>query len=310
VSRALPFVLLALLAAPALGQDEARDDVWSDAYATVGSATILRDRVKAETKRGTLAQALQRLIHVEFMVANLGHEGVDPAAISDAELQEGIDEATARISKSGATFEQILERTGQTQAQFRATFRVSYALMRLVRSRVTEEETRELYAAHALRLKGEVRASHILVAVSAKRNDAAAKARAKELHAKLAPAKAAELETAFAKLASEASDDAMAALSGGDLDWFSGRGRPGLPMRVAIAAFDHGKTGLLPEPVRGGRGWHVVLVTGVNLPEDATYEALHTELRDRAAAVRAERLLAGWKTRTPIRYAPDAPKDR
>ena len=298
-------VALGITANIALAEDGPA--VPKDAFATVGSASITRAQVKAATLRGSAAQALQRLVQEEFLRGNLARDGVDLAALSDADLHAGLTRMKTQLKTNAMDFDTMLERTGQTRAQFEAGFRFSVAFMKAIRSRVTDDELRALYETSKLKLGGELRLSHLLVKITKTRSAADAEARALKLVSQLDAAQPAELAAAFAALVSKESDDPMGALTGGDLDWVDSKGRSEVPRPVLMSAFEHGKKGLIPAPTRSRNGWHIVLITATKLPASVTYESLLPTLKELAAAERAQTLLTAWRKRTPIRYAPDAP---
>ncbi len=307
IGRAVAALLmtLAITANAVLAEDEPA--VPKDAFATVGSASITRAQVKAATLRGTTAQTLQRLVQEEFLRGNLKRDGVDVADLSDADFQAGLATMKARLKKNSIDFDTMLEKTGQTLAQFEAAFRFSVAFMKAIRSRVSDEELQSLYEKNKLKLGGELRVSHLFVKIRKDRDPRATKARAAELLAKLQAIEPKNLPAAFADLASRESDDPMGALTGGDLDWITRKGGTGVSMAVVVTAFEYGKQGLLPEPCRSRDGFHVIFVTELKLPASVTYDSLRPQLEDMAVAERAQTLLAAWRKRTPIRYAKDAP---
>lgn len=212
--------LAALLAVGALaGAARAEGDpVWKTAYAKVGAVPILRADVDADTKRGVPpAQALQRRISLEVLRQGLQQSGVDPAALPEAELTAALEEAASTLKAMGRTLEDVLAGAGQTREQFREELRIPTAFRVYVRGRVSDDQVRASCEAGALRIAGQVRAMHILVTVRKDRDEVAARARAQELIAQLGEEPTRE---AFAALAREASDDPMASLTDGDLDWF------------------------------------------------------------------------------------------
>ncbi|RMG13332.1 MAG: hypothetical protein D6731_12430 [Planctomycetota bacterium] len=301
-------VLLAGLGAPPRAA-HAEDAVPADAYAVVGSAVIARSAVEAEAKHGSSpAVALQRLVELEVLRVNLRRRGHDPAALSEETVRKELDKTERLLASRGRSLEAVLAAGGRTRSEFEDALRVRVALQRLVSERVRDEDLRADFPRRALRVVGEVRAAHVLVAIDAGRGEAEARAEAERLLASLRDAE--DLGAAFARLARERSDDPFGPITDGDLDWFDGRGR-GLfrpPHALVEAAFALGAPGLVPEPVRGPRGYHLVRVVAVHLPADATPEALLPAVRADAEAREAAALVEEWLRSTEVRYAPDAPR--
>jgi hypothetical protein len=79
-------------------------------------------------------------------------------------------------------------------------------------------------------------------------------------------------------------------------------------MAVGMAALERGQPGLCVDPIWARGAWHVVLVTGVHLPEGLQFEQLLPQLRQRAEAKLAQETLDGWLQDAEVRYAPDAPR--
>ena len=114
-----------------------------------------------------------------------------------------------------------------------------------------EAVAREQWQAHpeSYQAPEAVHASHILIAAGDKRDDAAAKARAEEVLAKL------RAGADFAAIAREYSDDPSAAGNGGDLGFFQ-RGQMVKPF--ADAAFALTAKGELAGPVKSQFGYHII----------------------------------------------------
>lgn len=305
--------LLGLIAALLLATSHALADEtkppkpnWKVAYAQVADVAVLRTAVAVEVKRGWPQHlALRRLVSDAILRVNLIREGYDPAKLDAAAIDEVVAESRAFMKKSGQTLEKYLARVGMTVLQYKDSLRTPLTFKKFIRDKLSEERLKELYKREALLLTGEVRASHILVKVSKARDATQARARAAALIKQLDKAPTA---AAFSTLAQEASEDSLAPLTGGDLDWFRARGRSDAPGAVVRFAFRHGKPGLIPRPVRGADGFHVVLVTGVRTPPSATYARLRPRLLKRAAQLEQARTVRGWLARTKVSYAPDAPR--
>tara|TARA_R110002072_G_scaffold61826_2_gene155220 strand:- start:617 stop:1603 length:987 start_codon:yes stop_codon:yes gene_type:complete len=283
------------------------DEAWKDAYAKVDGVAILRTAVDAEAKPGLpKSQVLQRHMTMELMRAGLTRAGQDLNAVSEAELDAALKEAEEALESRGGNLEAILKRSGQTRAQFRADLKLPLAFRGLVRSKLSEAKLKAEFEDKKVLLGGEVRISHVLVAIKAGRSRTQAQTQAQAHLKTLGPTPSLE---GFAKLASEHSDSPMASLTGGDLDWAHAKDRrPDLPSAVLRAALSQGKVGLIPDPVHGARGVHLVFVSEVRLPAAVTFERYREQLRAALEASEAQRMMTSWRERARIEYAPDAPR--
>lgn len=312
LAAAAPLLALALAPCGALAQGEVplpppAEAVPPEAFALVEGQAVLKSEVAAEAQRFGLppATALQRLVTRALMRFNLRREGIDPKDTTPEQIAEAVAETERLLVSQGRTLDDWLREAKLTREQLDAELRLPVTFQRYVRAELGDDVLRARYERRKLALAGELRARHILVRVDAKRDATAARARAMELLGKLG---AAPEDAAFAGLASEASDDPLASLTGGDLDWISARGRSEAPPEVVAAAFLRGEPGLVAEPVRGREGFHLVFVREVRLPESATFERLRPRLLMEAEAERAARILEGWAQRTRVAFAADAPR--
>lgn len=133
-----------------------------------------------------------------------------------------------------------------------------------------ESDLKSYYEQNAARLSGkeERRASHILIA-AAKDAPAAervkAKARAQELLQTVR-----KVPKSFAELAKKNSQDSGSADKGGDLGFF-GRGAMVKPFEDAVFAM---KTGDISELVESDFGYHIIALTDIKAPREASFEEL------------------------------------
>ncbi len=301
--RGLRLGLLLLLATA--GVTRADEPEWADAWARVDGVAVLRTAVAVEVRRGApLAHAVERQVLLTLMKVNLEREGVRPDALSREALDAALEDARRGLRAAGRDLADVLSRLALTEAEFAETLRIPAAFRGHVRAGIDEAALRALYEEEALRLSGQVRARHVLVSIGPQRDEAAARARAEELLTGLG---AEPTEEAFAALAAH-SDDPMAALTGGDLDWFRYGPSRSVPSPVMDAAFARGRAGLVPEPVRSSQGFHLVWVTGARRPASATVEALRPRREGLREQRRSAELLAAWRERSRVEYAPDAPR--
>lgn len=286
--------------APAPGPGPA---AWQHAYARVDGVAVLRTEVDALAKRGIpAAAALQQRITLLVLERGLRAAGADPARVGAKELDEAVAEARAQ---TGGKLEEALQRAGQSLAEFRESLRVPLCFRQHVRAALTDERLKSIFETRKLAMAGELRLSHLLVRVRPGQPPEAARAKVAALRKQLGDAPTLE---AFARLAGTASEDPMASLTGGDLDWARPGARTTAPLQLVRAAFHYAKRGLLPEPVRSGQGLHLVFVADLRLPPSATFERLRPKLLAEVEREEADRLLVDWREHARVEYAPDAPR--
>jgi peptidyl-prolyl cis-trans isomerase D len=161
--------------------------------------------------------------------------------------------------------------------------RVQYADLRLAQVasgiQLSDADLHEYYDKHKDRYVEPERrqARHILIAVNASRNDAAALKRAQEVLAK------AKAGADFASLAKQYSDDSGSAAQGGELGW-SERGSFVAPFAAALFAM---KPNDIAGPVKTQFGYHVIQLEGIQPGRTKTFDQARAEIeaqlrRDRA----------------------------
>lgn len=149
---------------------------------------------------------------------------------------------------------------------------------------VDEDTLRRLYEERgdAFSVGEERRAHHILVEVPAGADEAtvdAARERAEELLAMIE-----DEGRSFEEVATEHSDDAGSAASGGDLGYFS-RGTMVGPFEDAVFEMDEGE---VRGPVRSPFGFHIVRVDDVRAGSSRPFEEVAPELEQEFRRARAE----------------------
>lgn len=136
---------------------------------------------------------------------------------------------------------------------------------------LSEEELRQRYEAARQRfLTPELRqASHILLEVTAERDEAETQALAQTLFDRILAGES------FADLAMEYSDDPGSAREGGDLGWIE----PGdMVQQFEEALFDLTLAGEVSAPVRSSFGWHLIRLEEVREPEGMSFEEAREEI--------------------------------
>lgn len=293
---------LALCAATAAAQEAPRPDeaplppgAWAQVGPSGEATTILREAVEADARRSGLTpgQALRRLVASEVMRRNLVTAGHDPAALDAKALDAGVAETRAALQKAGAPPEQLARLEAQREA-----LRVPVAMKDLVEALAAKEDLAKDFPRRRLELLGELRVRAIFIA-----NGAGAAAKVADLQRQLGDA---PTDAAFAELARKASDDPLAILTGGDLDWFSPRDGRVAPS-IVEACLDKAAPGLVARPVTLRNAQALVFITEVRVP-DATLEQLRPRLLDQARARIGAELMRRWFEETPVRLAPDAPR--
>jgi parvulin-like peptidyl-prolyl isomerase len=281
---------------------------WKLAYAKVNGVAILRTAIDAEAKSGMPKTAsIQRRISIEILRQGLLAAGRDPQAVAPKALDKALADARAELLKREVKLETMLARTGQTLAEFREGLRVPLCFRNHVRAALTDAKLKELYETQKLAMAGELRLSHVFVQISQKQPFEKALAKANALLKTLGKNPKAQ---AFAELASAQSDDPMASLTGGDLDWIRRASARTTPKAVVAAAFRHGKLGLVPNFTRTVHGLHILYISDVRLPPSATFERLRPRIALTAERLRANRVMADWREKARVEYAPDAPRKR
>jgi peptidyl-prolyl cis-trans isomerase D len=192
---------------------------------------------------------------------------------------------TARLAGASSVSEddiQAFYSTNSAQFQRPESVTLEYIEIRLADMapgyEPAESELREAYDADPTRFRSaeERRARHILVAVNAQRDDAAAAKLAADISAQLAQG------ADFAALAAKHSDDPGSASRGGDLGW-AGAGAYAAPFEEALFALDAGET---TGPVRTEFGYHLIRLEEIRPGSERPFEAVRDQL---AAEVRSQK---------------------
>jgi peptidyl-prolyl cis-trans isomerase C len=224
--------------------------------------------------------------------------------VTDAE----IDERMAGMRKAFPTeeaFKKALTDRSLSLERLRSDTQSNLMIDKLVQGEIasvpatTDEEAQTFYTQNPERFKqGEtVRASHILIKVDPKADEAAkAKARA-EADALLKQAKAGE---DFAKLAQARSQDETSAPNGGDLNYFS-RGRMVPPFEQVAFALQPGD---ISDVVTTQFGFHIIKVTdrkpAAAVPLEQVKDQLKVMLQNQKKRQRAESFIATLRQKSKI----------
>lgn len=246
---------------------------------------------------GLTPRAFERDLREDLMMRMLPSSVASSSIVTQAEIDRmlSLQNETRRISMievpsalfaEGITVadEEIEAFYADNLSDFLTTEQVSISYVELDTVALTadaglsEEELRQRYEAARQRfLTPELReASHILIEVSAGRDDAEAQALAQSLFDRVLDGES------FAELAGEFSDDPGSAADGGALGWIE----PGdMVEAFEDALFDLTLSGEVSAPVRTQFGWHLIQLDGIREPEGMSFE----EARDEILADHRER---------------------
>jgi peptidyl-prolyl cis-trans isomerase C len=257
--------------------------------------------IPAERRDEAYRAALDQLITFTVLrqEANARH-----LVVTDAEIEERM----AGMRKAFPTeeaFKKALSDRSLSLERLRSDTQANLIIDKLVQGEIasvpvtTDEEAETFYSQNPERFKqGEtVRASHILIKVDPKADEAAkAKARA-EIDAVLKQAKAGE---DFAKLAQAKSQDEASARNGGDLNFF--------PHGQMVPAFEQAAFALQPgdisDVVTTQFGFHVIKVTdrkpAAAVPLEQVKDQLKVFLQNQKKRQRAEAFIATLRQKSKI----------
>ncbi len=250
---------------------------------------------------------LKQLVDKELLNQEIKKQGV---SVADAELGSEF-ENYKKMFRTEENFTRYLKSSDISVDTIKSNIRHNLAVKMLLEKQgdltVSEEDTKKYYEENKKRyeVKEQVRASHILIKVSDKDDDAkkaAAEKKAKKVH-KLATAKGAD----FAALAKEHSEGPTKS-RGGDLSFFT-RGR--MVKAFEDAAFGM-KVGQISAPVKTQFGWHIIKVVdkkeGKQRPYDEVKESITKLLKNKKSRRAKADLLKGLKAKGKVEtFLPKAP---
>jgi parvulin-like peptidyl-prolyl isomerase len=270
-------------------------------WAMVGSRAITKDEVVKRARSLPLGLVLDALIDEQVLAIGLDREGIAASSVADAEVEKFLGGLRERAKLQGVDFDTQLKAEGVTLDEVKTKLRMGLAFQKRVEREATDDALRAWFAKHELELGGEVRATHVLLALKGS-DDTATFQRALAVLAKVKAD-----GSNVAALARELSDDVNAPLDGGDLDFF-GAGSGAAPPEVVEACFARGKKGLVTRPVRSRRGYHVIFVTDTRFTEPPAFERHRGQVQMRFLDERAREIHKSWRAAVKIELAPDAPR--
>lgn len=247
--------------------------------------------------------SVRQQLSTRQVMAPLGESAISAATPADITFGAFFQRREVRVARFPASeFAASLKPTDaeleawykEHQTQFRAPeqAKIEYVVLDLdaVKKTMTvnEQDLKTYYEQNMSRLAGqeERRASHILInapkSASAEERSKA-KARAEELLAQVRKAPA-----SFADVARKNSQDPGSAPSGGDLDFFA-RGAMVKPFEDAAYAM---KKGDISDVIESDFGYHIIQLTDVRAPKQASFEAMRPQLEADLKAQQAQRSYA------------------
>lgn len=256
--------------------------------------------VPAERRDEILRGALDRLITYTVLQQEAKARNI---TVPDAEVDKQLKSMQGQF-KDAEDFEKTLETRGMSLDRLRADARLDMVITRMLDAEVataepaTDEEVKAFYEKNPEKFKQEeaLRASHILVMVDEKADDATRKKARAQIDGILKRARAGE---DFAELAKAHSQDGSAA-QGGDLDFFA-RGR-------MVPAFDKAafalETGEISDVVTTEFGYHIIKATDRRAAQTVPLETVSPQVKqyltNQKKQERADAFVAGLKQKSRI----------
>ncbi len=256
--------------------------------------------IPAERRDGILRGALDRLITYTLLQQEAKARNI---TVADNEVDEQLKTMQSQFPNE-ADFKKALEARGMSLERLRADARVDMVITKLLESEVataapaTDDDVRAFYEKNPDKFKQEesMRASHILIMVDQKADEAARKKARAEIDAILKRARAGE---DFAKLAQAHSQDGSAA-QGGDLDFFA-RGRMVPEFDKVAFALEPGE---ISDVVTTQFGYHIIKATDRRAAETVPLEKVSPQVKqyltNQKKQERADSFVAGLKQKSRI----------
>ena len=256
--------------------------------------------IPAERRDEILRGALDRLITYTVLRQEAKARNI---TVADNEVDEQLKTMQSRFPNE-ADFKKALEARGMSLERLRADARVDMVITKLLESEVataapaTDDEVRAFYEKNPDKFKQEesMRASHILIMVDQKADEAERKKARVEIDAILKRARAGE---DFATLAKAHSQDGSAA-QGGDLEFFA-RGRMVPEFDKVAFALEPGE---ISDVVTTQFGYHIIKATDRRAAETVPLEKVSPQVKqyltNQKKQERADAFVAGLKQKSRI----------
>jgi peptidyl-prolyl cis-trans isomerase C len=266
----------------------------------VRNMELSQGQIPQERRDEILRGALDRLITYTVLQQEARSRNI---TVPDADVDQRL--ATMRSQfQNDEDFKKALAARSMTVERLRSDARVDMVITRMLDAEVasapavTDEDCRAFYDKNPDKFKKDeaVRASHILLLVDEKADEATRKKARAQIDAILKRARAGE---DFAALAKEHSQDGSAA-QGGDLDFF-GRGRMVPPFEQAAFAL---KPGEISDVVTTQFGYHIIKATdrraAATVPLEEVLPQVKQYLAGQKKQERADAFIAGLKQKSRI----------
>lgn len=278
------------------GQEVRKDEF----QALIDNMERTQGPIPSERRDEVLREALDHLITRTLLEQEAKARNI---AVPDADVEGQIDKMRSRFP-SEDEFKKALESRRTTVEQLRTDARTDMVITRMLDAEVasaepaTDEEARAFYAKNPEKFTQPeaVRASHILLLVDEKADEATRKKLRGQMDGILKRARAGE---DFAALAKAHSQDGSAA-QGGDLGFFT-RGRMVPPFEQAAFALE---PGALSDVVTTQFGYHVIKLIERRAPATVPLEKVSPQVKEYLTGQkkqdRADTFIAGLKKKSRI----------
>ena len=213
---------------------------------------MLSRKVPADRRSEVRDSIIEQLIDRELMRQYLAERKAEPVP---EELDAQVRRIRESLEKAGNEAAAVLKRLGYTEEKLRAELTLPLAWKVQVGRMVTDQQLRDYFREHRAEFDGtRVRASQIFL-----REENGPEEQAGGAKRRLAAVREEIItgRTSFAEAARRHSE-APSAVQGGDVGFFTGRGR--MPAEFTRAVFFL-KIGDVSEPFRTHAGWHLATVT-------------------------------------------------
>lgn len=223
---------------------------------------------------------IERMVEDELINQELKKASV---AVTDDEVNKELEQYKERTPGGPEQFEAFLKRSGMTMDKIKGDIQQRLALKKHLNKdgslTIPEDESKKYYEENKKRyeVKERIKASHILIKVDAKADEAQQKEAKTKIDAIYK--EASKKDADFATLA-KAKSEGPSAPRGGDLGFF-GEGR--MVKEFEEAAFKL-KPGQVSKPVKTQFGWHVIKVTDHQKAGQRTYDEVKDEIVQRLEA--------------------------
>lgn len=249
------------------------------------------NNIPADKQPALRTKLLDGLIERQLIRRFLTRQKITP----DPQLLAGkIAQINALIIARKSDPEVLLKKLGLTKKTLEAEMGLSLAWDAYLRLAVTDMQIEELFQQHRAELDGtKLRASQIILKIGKNASD-------KEIAERKAKLTAVRKDILVKKAtfaeAAKKNSEAPSKTEGGDIGWFSFRGR--MPIQFSDAAFAL-KVGEISEPVVSRFGVHLIQITDQQ-PGQLTLEDVRTEIIERLSQELWTKAAAGEREKSKV----------